>query len=148
MNKKVKVSFENFGVDKKKIENETDDKLTVKADNKLFFYKRDVHFCKIVFSGQAENSGGYLTVNGFAISVNSTVIMPICPPVAFELGLIISPYSSIVFEELTFEELGEKEYLDEASYRKYKKIASKKDDGHMSIEELKRSRRIDKQDFS
>ncbi len=32
---------------------------------------------------------------------------------AFELDLIISPYSSIVFEELTFEELGEKEYLDE-----------------------------------
>ncbi len=54
MNKKVKVSFENFGVDKKKIENETDDKLTVKADNKLFFYKRDVHFCKIVFRGQAK----------------------------------------------------------------------------------------------
>lgn len=118
MNKKVKVSFENFGVDKKKIENETDDKLTVKADNKLFFYKRDVHFCKIVFRGQAENSGGYLTVNGFAISVNSTVIMPICPPVAFELGLIISPYSSIVFEELTFEELGEKEYLDETCEEK------------------------------
>ena len=39
-------------------------------------------------------------------------------------------------------------FIDEASYRKYKKIANKKDDRHMSIEELKRSRRIDKQDFS
>ncbi len=66
--------------------------------------------------------------------------------------LIISQRKDKVTESMEFE-IRKKEtcksiFIDEASYRKYKKIASKKDDGHMSIEELKRSRRIDKQDFS
>ena len=52
MNKKVKVSFENFGVDKKKIENETDDKLTVKADNKLFFIKGTFIFARSYLEGR------------------------------------------------------------------------------------------------
>ena len=66
--------------------------------------------------------------------------------------LIISQRKDKVTESMEFE-MRKKEtcksiFIDEASYRKYKKIASKKDDEHMSIEELKRSRRIDKQDFS
>ena len=66
--------------------------------------------------------------------------------------LIISQSKDKVTESMEFE-IRKKEacksiFIDEASYRKYKKIANTKDDRHMSIEELKRSRRIDKQDFS
>ena len=86
MVKIVKPEF--FGLNQKKIENESSDKIFVDGKSTLVFSNRKTRFCRIEFRGQVENAGGYLVINEqFPVSINSVTIMPIDTPAGFSLKL-------------------------------------------------------------
>lgn len=112
MVKIVKPEF--FGLNQKKIENESSDKIFVDGKSTLVFSNRKTRFCRIEFRGQVENAGGYLVINEqFPVSINSVTIMPIDTPAGFSLKLAVAAESALIFENLTFEELEDREYLTE-----------------------------------
>ena len=112
MVKTVKPEF--FGLNHTKIENESSNKIFVEGKSTLVFFNSKTRFCRIEFSGQTENAGGYLVINDrVSISINSVTIMPINTPAAFSLKLAVAAESALFFENLTFEELEDREYLTE-----------------------------------
>ena len=119
MKKIIKPDF--FGLDHKTIINTASDKIFLEGKEMLLFQETLSRFCKIEFTGKAENAGGYLIINDqFPISLNSVTIMPINVPVSLSLKLAVSSNSTLTFEGLSFEELEERETL--AASRKVKDV--------------------------
>ena len=110
----MKYEFSVSDFDEFDLSNENTKKKIITAKKKIEFSDSKSHYCKIIFKGKTENAGGYLTINkNYDITINSITYMPITVPITMEIELVISAESSITLEELVFEEIEEKEAVEE-----------------------------------
>ena len=85
------------------IDNTSNNKISLKLQDAVYFNDKDIFNCYINFTGDVENSGGYLLINDYPVSINSEAVMPLIPPITLKISLNVSAKSKIVISDIDIE---------------------------------------------
>ncbi|MBR6917939.1 MAG: glycosyltransferase [Clostridia bacterium] len=85
------------------VDNTTSGKITFKMKKTVTVDDKELSDLHVKFTGEVENSGGYLMVNGYPVSINSESVMPLTPPISLNISLTVSAKSRIVVSEIAIE---------------------------------------------